>query len=286
MGEAMAKKLTSKLDPAIAREKYGPWAVIAGGSNGTGEAFARELASMGINVLLVARRKETLEPLAADIREKYGVETRYLVQDLMAPDAAQNMLDASADLDVGIYISNAGADDLAAPFFTESLERWKRLVQMNVLTLTEAVHGFGNRLLKRGRGGILIMSSGAALAGTPNLQMYSATKSFEMTLTEGLWCELQDTDVDVSCLLAPAMDTPFFRKSITGELLKQMLAADLVFDPADIARETLAQLAHQPIQYFTDRDGKTAEEVLAARMAPLKGAIERGKAYGKSGDRK
>lgn len=281
----MVRKLTAKLDPAAARDRYGPWAVIAGGSNGTGEAFARELAGMGINVLLVARRAETLDPLAADIRATFGVDARYLVQDLMAPGAAQAMLDASADLDVGLYISNAGADDLAAPFFGESLDRWRRLIQMNVTTLTEAVHGFGNRLLRRGRGGILIMSSGAALAGTPNLQMYSATKSFEMTLAEGLWCELQGKDVDVSCLLAPAMDTPFFRRSITGELLDRMLASGSVFDPADIAREALAQLAHQPLQLYNDRDGKTAEEVLAGRMAAIQGSITRGTAYGKSGER-
>ena len=267
------------------KAKYGPWAVIAGGSNGTGEAYARELAATGINVLLISRRQETLDALAADLRQQYGIETRTLAQDLMAADAAQNILAASADLDVGLYISNAGADDLAAPFFSEPVERWRQLIGMNVLAVTEAVHGFGNRFLGRGHGGIVLMSSGAALSGIPYLQVYSATKSFEMVLTEALWSELAPSDVDITCVIAPAMDTPFFRRSITGDLLVQMQAAGIIFQPGDIARRVLADLPHKPLQLFEPRNGKSATEILEERLAAMGDAAGAGNAFAEERER-
>ena len=95
-------------DTAVAQ--YGPWAVITGASDGTGAEFAKLLASLGINVMLVARRAVPLAELAKEIEAQYRVQTRVLVQDLMALDAGTNILRAAEDLEVGLYVSNAGAD--------------------------------------------------------------------------------------------------------------------------------------------------------------------------------
>ena len=72
------------LDPAAFRSRYGPWAVIAGASEGTGECYARELASMGINLVLVSRRQAALDTLGEALKAEQGIEYRTLAQDLTA----------------------------------------------------------------------------------------------------------------------------------------------------------------------------------------------------------
>jgi short-subunit dehydrogenase len=264
------------LDRKKIAEKYGPWAVIAGGSDGTGEAYARELAAAGVNVMLVSRRGEVLDALAKDLQAKHGIETRTLVQDLMEPDAADNILKASEDLDVGLYISNAGVDGTGAKFFDQPLDRWLRMMNMNVRTVTTAVYAFGNRLRKRGRGGILLMSSSSGLGGTPYLSMYSATKSFELVLAEALWGELQDSGVDIVVVIAPAMATPFFQKNIAGEGFK---LGGLIFSPEEVAQKALAQLGHSPVIMFRTARRQDPDKVVKERYDELLGSLEAGRSF-------
>jgi short-subunit dehydrogenase len=272
----MADRPKFALDPKTAKDKYGPWAVIAGGSDGTGEAYARELAAVGINVMLVARRAEVLEALAADLRAKNGVETRILVQDLMDPNAAKNMLKAASDIEVGCYVSNAGVDGTGSKFFKHPVERWLRMGQMNVQNLTEAVHGFGSLMIERGRGGIVIMASGAGLVGTPFLAMYSGTKGFELLLAESLWGELEDTNVDIVGVIAPSMTTPFFMKNIAGEGFK--LGSDIC-SPEQVAHDGLAALGKRPVIIFQSPRRPPPEQFLAARLNDLQKTLESGKSY-------
>ena len=234
------------LSAAAARDTYGPWAVIAGASDGTGEAFARSLARLGVNVLLIARREPALRALAAELTAAHAVQTRVLVQDLMAPDAGHNILSAAEQLDVGLYISNAGADGGGSAYIDSPAERWLNVINMNVRTVAQTVHGFARRFTARRRGGILLMSSLAALGGQPWLAMYSATKAFEMVLAEALWSELADAKVDVLAVLAPAMNTPTFRAGVAGTDYD----LSTVFEPDDVVREALAHLPHGPLLIY------------------------------------
>ena len=226
--------------------KYGPWAVITGASDGTGAEFARQLAYLGINVMLVARRAGPLAELAAEIESGFQVKTRVLVQDLMAPDAGRNILHAAEDLKVGLYVSNAGADGGGSPYLASPVERWLNVINMNVSTVAQAAHGFGGKMAERGRGGMLLMCSLAALGGQPWLAMYSASKAFEMVLAEALWAELQESHVEVLSVLAPAMDTPTFRRGVEGTDYDVSLA----FDPKLVVTEALAHLPHGPLLIF------------------------------------
>ena len=88
------------------RTKYGPWAVIAGASEGTGAEYARQLAAVGIHCLLVARRTEPLDKIAQELSEKYRVQARVLSVDLSASDAAQRMKDAVVDVEVGLQLGH------------------------------------------------------------------------------------------------------------------------------------------------------------------------------------
>ena len=272
-----------QLDPTAMLEKYGPWAVISGGTEGTGESFARLLAEMGMNIMFVARRVDVMEALAEDLRTRHGIETRTLVQDLMEPDAAFNILEASKDLDVGLYISNAGVDGGPKRFLNQKPERWVRFVTMNVTNVTVAAHGFGNRMRERGRGGILIMSSGSALVGHPYLALYSATKAFDLALAEALWGELAESNIDVTAIIAPTMTTPLVRKGLEEGTIK----FDVVYECDDVARQSLAQLGHAPVLMFRSSSHESdPDKVVQGRYEHLLQLTETGKRHVGSGGRK
>lgn len=263
------------LDAAAFREKFGPWAVIAGASEGTGECFARQLAAIGINLVLVSRRQDALERLGADLTTEHGISCRAFAQDLTEADAGLKIVEAAADLDVGLYISNAGADGFAA-FFEESTDAAHRLVRMNITTLIDAANGFGKRFLERGKGGIIVMASGAGLGGQPNLAMYSATKAFEINFAESLWAEYHERGIDVIGIAAPIMRTPTLLRMVPDGF-----DTSDTFDPADVTHNALAGLlAGEPLQIIPDGPGSEKQpQVEADRKARLIGFVEFNKTF-------
>jgi len=95
--------------PEEFRRKYGPWALVAGGSQGIGACLAAELAARGLNLLLVARRREALEASARELQGSAGVEVRTLCADLAVPSAAHTLQAAAAGLEIGLLVLNAAA---------------------------------------------------------------------------------------------------------------------------------------------------------------------------------
>jgi uncharacterized protein len=253
-----------------ARAKYGPWAVIAGASEGTGAEYARQLAALGIHCLLVARRKEPLQQLAQELTDTHHVQTRVLSVDLSTPDAAQRMKAAAADIEVGLYVSNAGADPTGQYFLDVPLEQSHRLINMNVRTVVDAVHAFAPPMKARRRGGILLMSSGAALGGQPRVAIYSGTKAFELNFGESLWIELHKFGVDVLGVAAPAMDTPVLRAA----LATRNLQPQGVYDPKDVVRIALQYLPVGPTYVFPLGPHETADALNEVRRTRLLAVAE------------
>lgn len=268
------------LDKAAFRDKYGPWAVIAGATEGTGECYARELAEMGINLVLVSRRQGALDLLGEALKAEYGIAYRAVAQDLTEDGAGLRIVEAAADLDVGLYISNAGADGFAS-FFEDSTDAAHRLVRMNISTLIDAANGFGKGMLARGqngqgRGGIIVMASGAGLGGQPNLVLYSATKAFEINFAESLWAEYHERGIDVIGIAAPIMRTPTLLR-----MVPEGFDVSDVYDPADVTHNALAGLlAGEPLQIVPDGPGQEKQpQVQADRKARLVGFVEFNKMF-------
>jgi short-subunit dehydrogenase len=193
-------------------QRYGPWAVIVGASDGCGALFAERLAQEGVNVALVARRQHLLDTVAEAIHERTGVETRALAIDLTEADASQSIIDATADLEVGMLVYCAGGDPNYQPFLANPVSAAEALLQRNCLVLMRLCHHFAGLMVERGRGGIVNFTSGAALAGGRNMVAYGGTKAFDMVFTEGLWVELHDKGVDVLGLVLGMTDTPALRQ--------------------------------------------------------------------------
>jgi short-subunit dehydrogenase len=186
--------------------RFGPWAVVAGGSDGIGAAYARELARRGLNLALVARREETLAKTAdAVVREGAQVET--ISADLTTPDVVATIRSATDALDVGFFVYNAGSNRAPGKFLDQTPDDALYLVNLSCRGPALLAHHFGSRLRERGRGGLLLMSSMASLAGSSYQAVYAATKAFDAILAEGLWHELAPEGVDVLGVLAGATRT-------------------------------------------------------------------------------
>ena len=216
-------------------EKYGPWAVVAGASEGMGAEFARQLSARGLKVILIARRQTVLEELAA----RLPGESRCLPLDLGAPDAAEKIAAFTRELDVGLLVYNAALSPIG-PFLDQPLADNLRAIDVNVKTPTALAHHFAPRLVKRGRGGLMLLSSLTAFQGSPFVSTYGATKSFNLSLAEGLWAELRSQGVDVLSVCAGATATPNLLKAVRK-------APPGMQQPEEVVREALAALGSGPV---------------------------------------
>ncbi|BBX21275.1 short-chain dehydrogenase [Mycolicibacter terrae] len=192
--------------------KYGPWALIVGASDGVGAAFAEALAQGGLNVLLVARRRQLLAEVATGIAQRHGVQTRTVAVDLTEPGAANTVIDTASDLDIGFLVYCAGADPDFKPFLDNSITAAEAMVQRNCVVPMQLCHALAPAMVQRGAGAIVILGSGAGFVGGPNMVAYGASKAFDMVFAEALWCELRDTGVDVIGLILGKTDTPALRR--------------------------------------------------------------------------
>ncbi len=194
------------------RERYGPWALVAGASAGLGEAFARDLAARGLHLLLLARRGEALERLAAELRSAHGVEVRTAAVDLGRADLLEVVGPLGAGLEIGLLVYNA-AHSVIGPFLDRPLAEQVRVVDVNCRGPLLLAHALGGPMARRGRGGMVLMTSLSGSQGNPWLASYAASKAFNLVLAEGLWAELRARGVDVVACRAGATRTPGFAAS-------------------------------------------------------------------------
>ncbi len=243
------------------RQKYGPWAIIAGASEGTGQSFARQVAAQGIACILIANGGP-LEETAAEIRKASGVEVITATIDLSKPDAAERIIAAAGDREVGLYINNAGAGRFGADrFFERDAEDWLGLSRINVDTLIYCTHYFGKKMKARGRGGILIVNSGACYGGSRFLAVYSAAKGFQLNFAESLWSELRPYGVDVLTIVLGKTDTPGFRHR--REDIGLVVTDTNLASPDAVAAQGLERLPFGPVTNW----GATDEEAPFSRAS-------------------
>jgi short-subunit dehydrogenase len=223
-------------------EKYGPWVAITGASEGTGAAFARKLACEGFNCILIARRNGPLQELAAEIK-KLGVECITAAIDLASLEATDRIVAALGNREVGLLITNAGADTNGSLFLDNEIGNWDQLVNVNVVTTMRNCHYFGRLMRDRGRGGIILVGSGACYGGLNGISVYSGVKAFDLCFGEGLWAELRHQGVDVLNLILGRTDTPAHRRLMerNGQPIPPGMA-----NPEDVAVIGLARLPHGP----------------------------------------
>jgi short-subunit dehydrogenase len=248
------------------RLKYGSTALIAGASEGIGAAFATLLAAEGMDLVLIARRLDPLQHLADLLRNKYKVDVKYIQCSLGSINASRQILEELKDREISLLVYNAALSHIG-PFIKNTLENHSQAVQINMITPLNMIHLFGEKMLAKGKGAIILMTSLAGFQGSGYLSVYAATKAFIRVLGESLWYEWKNSGVDVIACCAGATATPGF-KNTNPE--KTSFFAPRVLAPEEVADECLKKLGKQP-SYITGRGNRIAsflmQKILSRKMA-------------------
>lgn len=248
------------------------YALVTGASKGIGRAIAEELARRGHSVLLVARSEKALSEFAAQIREKYKVETDFLALDLATTGTVQKILEWCEEkkYSVNILVNNAGYG-LSGPFEKYELTDHLDMMRLNMRVPVELCRLFLPSLRRQPGSYILNIASTAAYQAVPNLSLYSATKAFILTFSRGLRQELKGSSVSVTCVSPGSTDTDFVVRAQIGD--KGLKAARRVnMTPEKVARIALSAMFAGKAEVITGMINKIG--ALMVWLLP-KGLVER-----------
>ncbi|WP_217166415.1 SDR family oxidoreductase [Streptomyces sp. AC512_CC834] len=259
-------------------------ALVTGASKGLGEAYARELASRGAHLILVARSADALHALAGQLRAAHSVRVDVIAADLSDRRAPRTVVDAVDELglDVDLLVNNAGVGAVG-PFLGRPLEPTLQSVDVNVTALIGLVHLLGARMVERGHGGIVNVASTAAFQPMPYQAGYAATKAFVLSFTEALAEEVRGTGVRVMAAHPGATATGFFDGTTASMNPKS------TDSPADVAAGTLDDFARGRSLSFPGRASQRAG-VWASRLLPrttvarLTGSLNRKAGFAEAAD--
>jgi short-subunit dehydrogenase len=208
--------------------------------------------------------RERLEGVASEVRAAHGVEVRAAVLDLGGPDVAREARELARGLDVGLLVYNAAFAPIGR-FVEQELADGLKALDVNCRGPLMLTHVFAPLMVARGRGGILLLSSMAALHGTAMVATYAATKAFNLVLAEGLWSELRESGVDVLACCPGATRTPGYLRSNPRGNLRPM-------DPGAVVTEALDALGRRS-SLIAGRSNRLAAFFLA-RLLPRETAVK------------
>jgi short-subunit dehydrogenase len=244
--------------------RYGPWAVVAGAAVGLGAEYARQLAARGLGVALVDRDAAALGATAAELAAG-GARVRPVELDLARGDVAEAVQAATADLEVGLLVYNA-AIGTVAPFLELEPAHLQQMLDVNCRGPLLLARELAPAMVRRGRGGVILMSSMAGSIGSAQLASYAASKAFSLVLADALWAELGAHGVDVLAVQPGSTRTPGWLSSQPAE---SEGAGVPVMEPAEVVREALAALGVDPVVVPGDlnRQGAAMLSAMPRRQA-------------------
>ncbi len=184
--------------------------LITGASSGIGAAFARALAARQANLVLVARRRDRLDALAAELGETHGVDVTPITQDLGSASVGVELSDAVAAAGVQVtgIINNAGFGTFG-DFVEEDPERLGHEIAVDINAPVQISSAFLPGMVTAGTGFLINVASMAAYTPTPRMAVYGAAKAFVLSFTESLWAETRASGVTVFALSPGATSTEF-----------------------------------------------------------------------------
>jgi len=209
-------------------------ALVTGASTGLGEEFARQLASRGCNLILVARSEDKLKSLALALQRSWKTEVAVMPADLASADAVQRLITEikRRGTNVSLLVNNAGFG-IFDNFLDAPLQRQMEQVDVNVRSLVTLTHAFAPSMVTARRGGVINIASNAAFQPLAGADVYAASKAFVLFFSEALSLELEKNNVRVLAACPGPVATQFFANMNPKMEAKQM------DQPATIVREIL-----------------------------------------------
>jgi short-subunit dehydrogenase len=214
-------------------------ALVTGASAGIGKEIAELCAADGHGLVLVARRRERLDELAGELRERHGVPCRVIAEDLGDPQAAPRIHAELAGTPIDILVNNAGFGSNGA-FHTLDARRELEMVQVNVTSLVHLTHLFLPAMVERGWGRVLNVGSTAGFQPGPFMATYYASKAFVNSFTEALWTELRGTGVTATVSCPGPVATEF--AGIAGNDHSKLFKSASVATPDVIAKQAYSAM--------------------------------------------
>jgi short-subunit dehydrogenase len=213
-------------------------ALVTGASSGIGEAFVRRLAADNVATVVVARRVDRLEALAASLP---GIEV--MAGDLTSDDGLARVEArlASIDQPIDLLINNAGFGT-SGHFAAIDAQRSEREIRLNVLALTRLSRAALPGMIERRRGWVLNVSSVVAFGALPTLAVYAATKAYVTSFTEALHEELRGSGV-VATVLHPGLTRTEFSSVSSGEETSTSARSFVTMDADEVAAVGLHAVA-------------------------------------------
>jgi uncharacterized protein len=241
--------------------KFGPVALITGASDGIGAQFARELAALKHDLILVARSQDRLDALASDLTGRFRIKATVIAADLSQPSGCETVLEQTKDADIGLFVAAAGFGS-SGLFLAQDPGAELNMIDLNCRSVVAMTHAIGKRMVARGGGGIVLMSSLLAFQGVPRAATYAATKAFVQSFAEGLCTELKPMKVDVIATAPGPIASGFSARAKMTMGMSQT--------PKAVARSTLNALGRQT----TVRPGWLSQVLeLSLALLPRSGRI-------------
>uniref|UniRef100_A0A1Y1M4L3 Inactive hydroxysteroid dehydrogenase-like protein 1 n=2 Tax=Photinus pyralis TaxID=7054 RepID=A0A1Y1M4L3_PHOPY len=169
-------------------EKFGPWALITGATDGIGKAYSKELANRGLNIVLVSRSEPKLQVTAKEIESQYKVKVKIITADFSnVPKAIEAVKRELGELPIGILVNNVGKQYTYPTYLGEVPEQelWD-IININIGAVTLMTRFLVTRMQSQGRGAIVNISSGAECQPMPLMNVYAATKVYVKHFTAAL----------------------------------------------------------------------------------------------------
>ena len=216
------------------KDLKGKTALVTGASSGLGMEFARQLAGLGCELVMVARREERLREVQREILSNYGVPVDVVVMDLVEAEAPQRLYDylKGSNRAVDVLVNNAGYG-LFGDFATVPWERTQDMLELDIMVLTRLMRLFVADMISRHSGYILNIASIGAYQPAPTYAAYSAAKSYVLYLTEAVHYELRNTGVKCTVLSPGVTRTEFLEVAGQKPTLYQR---SIMMESSEVAR--------------------------------------------------
>ncbi|CAL1535969.1 unnamed protein product [Lymnaea stagnalis] len=226
-------------------EKFGPWAVVTGSSEGIGYSYAYELALRGLNVVLISRNERKLLKAKAEIETDCGVKVEYIVADFSTENQSglyTTIVQGLADKEIGLLVNNVGIMyDYPDLLLNISQDKLWQLIHVNIGAATMMTHMLLPAMVGKGKGGVVVVSSGSSTQITPQMTVYSATKRYLDYFIHGLAYEYRQSGVVFQCLI------PFYAATrMTGYSDRLSKSSFVIPNAATYARSAVKTLGRSP----------------------------------------
>ncbi len=214
-------------------KKYGTWAIVTGATDGLGKQFAIQLAAIGFNLVVVARRKNLLDDLSKELNASYKVDCISIDLDLSTNDAVTLLYEKTSHLDIGLIVAAAGFGT-STNLIDADIKVEKQLIDLNCRSLMEMSHIFGKKFSTQKKGGMILISSLLGFHGAFGTANYAASKAYVQALGEALYFELRKYNVDVLTVAPGPINTGF--AAAAG------MEFSMALKPENVAKQSLAAL--------------------------------------------